>query len=143
MNKRNSRKIMKDFPGLYPKHNPLYSSGIILPMTFDCDDGWFKLLYQISKDIQRVIDNQPDELLKDFAVLQVKEKFGELRFYVGSFNQEIGDLIKKAEEMSGQLCEICGKKGSMSVKGGWYKTVCPYHRKTEGYREIKSWRKTK
>jgi len=110
---------------------------------FMCDSGWFKIIYQLCKDIQRVLDNTPDQSLDHFEVLEVKEKFGELRFYVAGYNKEIRDLVDRTERKSYQLCEICGKRGSISVKGGWYKTVCPYHRKTKGYRKIKSWLKAK
>lgn len=108
---------------------------------FMCDDGWFKLIYNLCKDIQKVIDNTPDHSLDGFTVLEVKEKFGELRFYVGGFTDEIGDLIDEAERKSHHQCEICGKRGSMSVKGGWYRTVCPYHRRTRGYMKVKPWRR--
>lgn len=65
-----------------------------------------------------------------------------LRFYVGPATDEIFDLIHKAEDESYNICEICGKSGSLSVsKNGWYKTVCPYHRRTRGFRKIKVMKK--
>jgi len=112
-------------------------------VVHNCDDGWMDLLYKLCKEIQRVIDNTPDHSLDGFSVMQVKEKFGELAFYAGGYNSEIGELIDKAERKSRHTCEICGKRGSLSVKGGWYRTVCPYHRRTRGYMKVKPWHKGK
>jgi len=141
VNKKNSKKLMIDFPFLRPQGGLGQS---LMYFGFDVDDGWFKLIYQLCKDIQRVIDNTPDEALKDFQVVQVKEKFGSLRFYCGAATSEIHDLIQEAEAKSSRVCELCGKRGSMSVSNsGWYKTLCPYHRWTRKYRKTKPWRKRK
>jgi len=138
MNKKNTKKLNDDFPFLRPKGGLMHS---LMYFGFMCDDGWFKLIYQLCKDIQRVIDNNPDHKLDDFIVIEVKEKFGGLRFYAGSYNKEIGELIDKAEHESEHTCEICGKRGSLSVHGGWYKTCCPKHRKSRGYIKVKPWKK--
>ena len=62
----------------------------------------------------------------DGEVLQVKEKFGGLRFYVNSATEEMYRLISEAESQSYEICEECGKPGTLSqkIKGGWMKTLC-------------------
>jgi rubrerythrin len=49
----------------------------------------------------------------EYEVLQIKEKFGGLRWYAGHVPQEMyaehSDLIKKYEEMSYYICVICGR----------------------------------
>jgi len=137
MNKKNTKKLMKDFPKLYPEYNPLFASRVKMPFVFDCQDGWFDLIYKLSQDIQRVIDNTPDStLFKDFFVMQVKQKWGLLRYYVSYGTDEIFDLIHKAEGESGHICEICGKPGTLTVKHGFLQTLCPYHRKKKGAKEV-------
>lgn len=86
---------------------------------FECDDGWFKLLWKLSKDLE----------LANFTgqVIQVKEKFGELRFYHTGCNDVCEYLINDAEESSAFICEICGRKGKLRKIKGWLKTLCLYH----------------
>ena len=138
MNKKNTLKLMKDFPLLYGKPNPLYGIKLKFPFSFDVDDGWFDLIYQLSKDIQRVIDNTPDHSLDDFVILQIKEKFGGLRYYVGAYTREIGDLIDEVEKKADHTCEICGKEGKLSSRAGWYKTVCKKCGQKGGFTPCKS-----
>ena len=49
----------------------------------------------------------------EYVVLQIKEKFGGLRWYEGYLPQEMyeehSDLIQKYEEMSYYTCVICGR----------------------------------
>jgi len=61
--------------------------------------------------------------------VQVKEKFGGLRFYIGPVIQdkadEVYDAISEAESESFKTCEYCGTKENVTTKGpGWIKTLC-------------------
>ena len=58
----------------------------------------------------------------DRRVLQVKEKFGTLRFYVADRRPEYLERIAVAAEHSAELCEACGRLGELraSAAGGWY-----------------------
>ncbi len=68
----------------------------------------------------------------DGQVLQVKEKFGGLRFYIDLGTQEIHERIHKAEDESFQVCEECGAAGTPEANSrGWVKTLCPAHRTGE------------
>jgi len=87
---------------------------------FECDDGWFNLIYKLMKDIKAVYDTEQEH----FYVVQVKEKFAGLRFYITGASSEVLALIHAAENESYRICECCGKPGSMKVRGGWYKTLC-------------------
>ena len=94
-----------------------------VPMHVDTDDGWFDLIHELCSSIQKELDtNHPCP--GDFGVDQIKEKFGGLRFYVHSSTEKIYKLIDQAESKSYKTCEVCGKKASMMVAGGWYKTIC-------------------
>lgn len=64
----------------------------------------------------------------DGEVDQVKEKFGGLRFYIGSGSNEIFDRIAQAENDSNRTCEVCGAPG-VSRRGGWIRTLCDEHNK--------------
>lgn len=109
-------KLVADFPDLYRGVN-LKPTESLMCFGFECDDGWFDLIYKLSKDIT-AID-------KTVMAMQVKEKFGGLRFYVGHASEEVFDLIDLAEEMSLKTCEKCGStKGVALVGQGWVKSLC-------------------
>lgn len=61
-------------------------------------------------------------------VVQVKEKFGGLRFYVSNASEELYKAIDKAETESFHICEHCGAPGKLGGKG-WIKTLCEPCRK--------------
>jgi hypothetical protein len=87
----------------------------------DVGKGWASLLDKIY-----------DNLRPETQVLQVKEKFGGLRFYVGGATTEEFDVIDQAEEDSYTICEQCGKEGKLREDLGWILTLCDEH-----YEEIK------
>ena len=80
--------------------------------------GWHDILTRLINDLF--------ELGWDGQVLQVKEKFGGLRFYVGSASNAVYERIRNAENESLEACEQCGKPGQIR-DGGWLKTLCDEH----------------
>ena len=60
------------------------------------------------------------------TVVQVKEKFGTLRFYVNGATEEQHHYISFAEAMSSRTCETCGKPGKRLGRG-WIYTACEEH----------------
>jgi len=90
----------------------------VMPFGFECGDGWFRLIWELCEAIEPRVDD-------DFEVVQVKEKFGGLRFYCGPASKEVYDLISVAEEKSYSVCEECGRKAKQ--RGGWISTLCWFH----------------
>lgn len=80
-----------------------------------CGEGWAPLIDRLIGDLIA--------LGWDKHIGQVKEKFGGLRFYIGSGTSEIFDRIDKAEAESQITCENCGEPGH-ERGGGWIKTLC-------------------
>ena len=64
--------------------------------------------------------------IKPPVAVQVKEKFGTLRFYVDGYHESIGKRIDQAEAESAQICEVCGNKGQQRSQG-WVRTLCDWH----------------
>ena len=73
-------------------------------------------------------------------VVQVKEKFGGLRFYTGGGPQDkydgVYDAINAAEVLSYLTCEDCGAPGEPR-EGGWIRTLCDDHANGAGPLEDK------
>src|SRR5208283_513733 len=85
---------------------------------FECDNGWFDLIWRLCEHIEPLVD-------KDFYVVQVKEKFGGLRFYTsGTLNGVVYEYIQDAENEAIHTCESCGKPGKLKKINGWYLTAC-------------------
>ena len=59
--------------------------------------------------------------------MTLKEKFGELRFYINGGSDEIYNKITEAEKLSHETCELCGKKGELRTKIRWFTTLCDEH----------------
>ena len=111
---------------------------------FTVGPGWFPLLADLD-DTLRAIDPR-------YRILQVKEKYGWLRFYayrpadargpwadvVGIATCGLSDddpaknpnqrrfraAIEAAEEGSCYICEECGAPGVLCASGGWWMTRC-------------------
>lgn len=90
-----------------------------------CGPGWYPLVAQVNLKLC--------ELDVDHEVLQVKEKFGTLRYYAESYTDDelkyrnFCAVTSDAERLSTTICEQCGKPGSLCVSshGARIKTLCP------------------
>ena len=80
----------------------------------ECGTGWAKLYTPLIEEC----------LKEDIKVLQVKEKFGGLRFYVHGGSEHLHELIDAAELLSYKTCETCEDPGSMRNSTYWLKTLC-------------------
>jgi hypothetical protein len=83
---------------------------------FVVGSGWNLLIKNLIQDLIR--------LGWDKEVIQVKEKFGGLRFYINEGTSEIHQRIAKAEIESMKICEVTGKPGKLRTDIGWYRTLC-------------------
>lgn len=73
---------------------------------------------------------------KDVKVVQVKEKFGTLRFYYAFPEGEVVDaptkelvssLIRAAERLSSVMCDVCCGPGKYRNDRSWVRTLCDEH----------------
>ena len=83
----------------------------LMPRGFTHGDGWFDLVWRLCERLEPVVAAAETETAHPFQVLQVKEKFGGLRFYTSYNNDAIYALIEAAEMESLHACEICGRPG--------------------------------
>lgn len=91
------------------------------PCGFDVPSGWVKLVDRL---IARLIVLGWDKDLQ-----QVKEKFGGLRFYIGSASVKVHRRINVAENRSFKICIVCGSsKDVRSTGGSWIEYACAKHR---------------
>ncbi len=90
----------------------------------ECGKGWNKILRELDKEIKK--------LAPDYKIEQIKQKFGDLRYYVSGIpnnvSSQIYELISEAEELSSKTCESCGAPGKLAYRktNGWLKVVCEF-----------------
>lgn len=118
MNEANTKLLLQEFPEIFEPD-----------FYFSVDDGWYELIFDCARALM--------DLKSPPRAAQVKEKFGELRFYIEAGTRLGANAITGFYEyQSGFTCEVCGSRdGGLCSTGYWLKTVCPAHRKTEDGRE--------
>lgn len=120
--------LIQKYPKLYAESYDVYVG-----------PGWLVILESLSAQIQHHIDHTnsyierfghtlkyPLEPVEQAVVLQVKEKFGGLRFYYDGGDSAIAGMVTMAEEWASHTCEECGKPGK-SRDLSWVKTLCDEH----------------
>lgn len=96
--------------------------------------GWDNLLLEANSALEKI---DPE-----YIICQVKQKFGELRFYTlhsDSFRESepteydqnaFQEIITWAEDKSTRTCEYCGKDAQRR-SGGWISVLCDVHAKVD------------
>ena len=111
---------------LYKKYPKILTSNL----PIDCSDGWFFLLNCFLEGVQSHIDLErayvtDKDPIPQVVALQVKEKFGGLRFYFTGGDSNIRVLAQFVEHLSHYICEESGdfsEKVGIVTKG-WIKTL--------------------
>lgn len=136
MNQELQLKLIEDFPILYGKKETEWL-GRTVRTTFSlygfeiAGDGWESLIRELSEKLENLnlLYKEPQ-----VQVTQVKEKFGNLSFYVSTDHEKgiwetVQNLIAISENKSSETCEVCGKCGKITDgrKRGWIRTLCSEH----------------
>jgi len=113
-------ELFKKYPKIFRQKD--------LPMTetamcwgIDCADGWFWLIDKLCEHLQWDIDHNK---YPQIEAVQVKEKFGGLRFYTNGANDTQEGMISFAEFLSNFICEKCGSTFDVKQTKGWITTLC-------------------
>jgi len=115
--------------------------------SFIIDDGWIAHVNKITDNIMGWISkfNSDYDENVTLKILQIKEKFGGLRYYYtlegyddmsdDHFNEfdklrnHISDFVHQMEVSTYHICEICGMYGEVTkINRGWLKTLCLFHK---------------
>jgi hypothetical protein len=84
-------------------------------------DGWKPLIERANREIE--LEGG------EYEILQIKEKFGTLRFYIRVISgdeQYINQMARMAETASFFVCENCGTLDGVETGSppGWIRTLC-------------------
>lgn len=105
MSPEKTEYLFNRYPILYQGKDETVQTNL-MPFGFECGDGWFELIDNLSYFIEGYNMQYPAHPIKAF---QVKEKFGGLRFYVGNCPDYLLDLIDLSEAMSLNIDESTGE----------------------------------
>lgn len=88
------------------------------------DKGWRKTFgIQMCKDIRKaLLEEGGIKALFNYRILQIKEKWGGLRWYDSYSTNKIQEIISQYEVISMHTCINCGKPAKYMTTG-W---ICPY-----------------
>ena len=115
-----SPELTKRLVARHPALLAMPEDSVILQRGVECGDGWYDLidgaLTAIEKHCATVNAKPP-------AILQVKQKIGQLRIYFRPYDEIIRSIIDDAERKSAMTCEQCGRPGKL-VKGPHIRVTC-------------------
>jgi len=103
MDSHKTRELYEKFPHLYRERTaPLESSK--MAWGFQCEDGWYKIIYEMSKKIQK-LSNDSDYAP---AITEVsRNESGLLHVEARNLSPPVASIIATAEEQSKLTCEYC------------------------------------
>ena len=109
-------------------HDGIMQLPFIIPQYTELDNmpiGWrnaFGLqMCQEIKDALLKVGGR--KLLKAYRIMDIKEKYGTLRWYDAGAPKEVYDIIHKYEELSFRTCIECGKPAKY-ITQGWISPYC-------------------
>ncbi len=121
-----NKELCRKYPFLIPRNR--FTDAI--PEDFDYSwteldampDGWRTAFgEQMCEEIAQALIK--DGYLEKYRILQIKEKYGELRWYDKGATQEVYDIIEKYSLRSTEICIECGKPATVITKG-WIFPYC-------------------
>lgn len=101
---------------------------------FAIGQGWWPIVESLCSNIQSYVDWKNEQKQKfnrgdgcpQVVVVQIKEKFGGLRFYYEGGDEQVSGMVRMAEAWAAHSCEECGNVGKRT-QGGWVRTLCDFH----------------
>lgn len=121
MNFENTQKLLTAYSRLYRE---------LRGFGFECGDGWFNLIWQLSADIELAarVEGLAENTDAWPCVAIVKQKLGNLRVQFNApLSDSIRNLVDKARERSNEVCEICAapcQKLPETERVGWVESIC-------------------
>lgn len=100
-------------------------------VNWSCPEGWIDVVDEMIDHIQNHIDNHnkwaktDGDKIEQLTCLQIKEKFGGLRFYTSGGDEYCYGIVSFVEAYSYEICQDCGSNQNVGQTiSGWITTVC-------------------
>ena len=130
-----NKKLIERYPFLLPRNS--WDDAVEADYDYSyteldsMPEGWRKAFgNMMMEELREVLIEE--NFLDGFRILEIKEKWGELRLYTNYHNDKIERIIKKYTTLSRNICILCGKPDTHMTYSGWYSPVCEEcHEKTD------------
>lgn len=113
-----NKKLIEQYPFLLPQHSLLgtHSTDFESTVLDDMPVGWRTALGEdLCKEIMEELVR--NNCVDSYQVLQIKEKYGELRWYSQGGTERIHrEIVPKYERMSRGICIQCGQSATLVSK---------------------------
>lgn len=120
MRKELEDQLFKKYPKIF-KQKDLPCTETCMCWGLECGDGWFDIIDTLCSKIQNHIDTTGKSQVE---AVQVKEKYGTLRFYTDTCDDEIDKYITEAENQTQHICQLCGSSDGVKATRGWISYLC-------------------
>lgn len=116
MNAENQDKLFEEFPDLFRRD--------LLPLGFECQDGWFSLLHELAVQLQGYLRRDRSSVKP--KILMVKQHMGELRIEAFGGDDAVRKMIRRTQEKAKTVCELDGEPaiGLFVCAPYWYRCLC-------------------
>ena len=120
-----NKKLIEQYPFLLPQHSVsgTHSTDFESTVLDDMPAGWRTAFGgNLCKEImEELVQN---DCVDSYQVLQIKEKYGELRWYSQGGTERIHrEIVPKYEKMSRRICIHCGRPATL-VSKSWVAPWC-------------------
>ena len=149
MKKELEDKLFKKYPKIFKQRkDPMTQTAMCWGIS--TDDGWYTIIDCLCDNMQYIIDEGiktyhyypfgrfigglfsnaklvgrwKTEKVPQVEAIQVKEKFGGLRFYYTGGSERTSELIHFVESLSYRVCETCGSTKDVTQTTGWIYSIC-------------------
>lgn len=118
-----NKRLVEEYPFLMPRNRFTDEIPDDYDYTYteldDMPDGWRKAFgEQMCAEIKEALG--PD--IYDYRIIQIKEKYGQLRWYDRNSDDKIYKIIDKYSRLSEHTCVSCGAPAT-KISLGW---ICPW-----------------
>lgn len=113
-------------------------SDSLMSFGIECGDGWFGILDALCEVLTVHAAEGGTRVVE---AVQIKEKFGDLRFYTHGHDAFEDGAIDLAGLFSNRVCEDTGNPGRPCQRGSWLRTLSPAEAKRQGFvqQDLSSW----
>lgn len=121
---KENKALIKEYPFLLPRNR--WTGKVTEDYDYSwteldaMPDGWRKAFgIKMCKEIKEALGDYIDK----YRIMQIKEKYGGLRWYDSGAPRGVYDIISKYEKLSNYICILCGAPAT-KVSLGWISPFC-------------------
>lgn len=109
-------------------HDKILARIFFIPMHSEIDamdDGWFRAFgMQMLDELKAQL--KKEKMLYKYRIMQIKEKYGDLRWYDAGSSDEVFNIIQKYSDISYHTCITCGRPADY-ITSGYILPLCKKH----------------